>query len=186
MALDRKLVTSVLIKMGVEAKIAKNLSSDRAEKKLAHRLSQGQRPADPTLEEAVLCADLGFPITVAAEGSSAALGTTKTPTQAPAAAQNDHPTPTPAKAKTTKAPSANKAGAKPRAEGGIAAFKNQFKTRKTYDREELVKAVVAEGKCSHNSVNNYISLAKKSNKTFGFQLVEKKLADGKKILIKVD
>jgi hypothetical protein len=183
MALDRKLVTSVLIKMGVEAKIAKNLSSDRAEKKLAHRLSQGQRPADPTLEEAALCAGLGFPITVAA-GSSAAPGTTKTPTQAPAAAQNDNPTPAKAKAKTTKAPSDNKVGAKPRVEGGIAAFKNQFKTRKTYDREELVKAVVAEGKCSNNSVNNYISLAKKSNKTFGFQLVEKKLADGKKILIK--
>ena len=185
MALDRQLVAGVLIKMGVGAKIAKNLSSDRAEKKLAHRLSQGQRPADPTPEESALCAGLGFPITVA-ESTSVAPGTTETPTQAPAAAQNDNPTPTPAKAKTTKAPSDNKVGAKPRVEGGIAAFKNQFKTRKTYDRENLVKAVVAEGKCSDNSVNNYISLAKKSNKAFGFQLVEKKTAEGKKILTKVD
>ena len=206
MALDKKVVTGLLEKMGVAD--AGRFPAERAQKKLTRRLESNGAPADLTAEEKEVVVGLGFALD--AKGTAPAPATpapadkpapaakaskkaaAKEAAAAPAEEKDEDvkPAPTapaakaPAKVakKTTKAKAEPKAGSKVRGSGTLDAFKAVFKTRKTYERGELIAAVIAATGCDKGTPANYISLAKKG-KIEGFKLTEEKKGD-KKILTK--
>lgn len=143
-------IRSLLVKLGVGEDSAAKLRPGRAKTKLINRLAKRGVPKDVTDAERAVIESL--------KG---------TKPEVPAA-----PAPAAPKGKAKKAEGTSRKG-----RGGAEAFREAFKSRKSYPRKDLVEHLEGLG-VKPVTAMTYIADAKKSAGPFGFQLTEKKTDSG--------
>jgi len=213
--MDRKIVNSLLTKLGVDAAAAGKLDNERAMVKLAKRLNSKGIPADATEEEKEAISELSTDDSTPqaeepgdlevedkepkakakkekAEEPKAKAPKTEKVEKAEKPAKKDKAT------KTEKpeagamddekdaATDAPKKDRRPRSEGAAAIFRMAFRNRKTQERDALIADICAKAGCSESTVKTYITDSKGKKSPFEFDLTETETKDGKRILTRVD
>lgn len=185
---DRKVIISLLTKMGVEN--ASMIRQERALVKLRKRLAKAGPPSEVTKEELALIKELGAnPDPKPAPDPAPEVETDETDETEVEDEKAVRKAEKAASGKPQKAASGKpQKGGKPadhekgRPAGAMQAFRDAFKKRKSYERSELIEVVTATG-VANWTVNNYISLAKGEKSPFGFRLEERR--DGGKRTLRI-
>jgi Cu/Ag efflux pump CusA len=155
MEAEKKELTGILKKMGVE--FTPEIAEERALAKLIRSLQKLGVPGGLSAREKEIVKAMGF----------------KLPAKEPEAKKEE---------KTVKKHKAPAPARKVVGKGAFVAFKEMFEKKAEHVRDDVIKSLPEKFEVCPGSIRNYISLAKKDKKHFGFRLIETKNSKGIRIL----